>query len=99
MKGVEMPSKRWLIAPGNPRLEEQLATALQLHPVAARLLTNRGITSIEGAREFLNPALQQLYDPCLMHGMPQAVERLACGLRAREAIAIYGLVVICVKIY
>jgi single-stranded-DNA-specific exonuclease len=90
MKGMAMPSKRWLIAPGNPRLEEQLATALQLHPVAARLLTNRGITSIEGAREFLNPALQQLYDPYLMHGMPEAVERLACGLRAREAIAIYG---------
>ncbi len=85
-----MPSKRWLIAPGNPRLEEQLATALRLHPVAARLLTNRGIISIEGAREFLNPALQQLYDPYLMHGMPEAVERLACGLRARDAIAIYG---------
>jgi single-stranded-DNA-specific exonuclease len=90
MKGREMPSKRWLIAPGNPQLAEQLAAALQLHPVAARLLGNRGITSVEEAREFLNPSLQQLYDPCLMHGMPEAVERLARGLRAREAIAIYG---------
>jgi single-stranded-DNA-specific exonuclease len=89
-KGMGMPSKRWLIAPGNPTVEAQLGAALQLHPVAARLLVNRGIASIAGAREFLNPSLQQLHDPSLMHGMPEAVERLARGLRAQEALAIYG---------
>jgi single-stranded-DNA-specific exonuclease len=87
---MEMPSKRWAIAPGNPPLEAQLAAALQLHPIAARLLANRGITSVEGARDFLDASLQRLYDPCLMHGMAEAVERLARGLRAQEAIAIYG---------
>ena len=45
-----MLSKRWEIAPENPRVEAVLAAALQTRPLAARLLVNRGITSIEAAR-------------------------------------------------
>ena len=69
-----MLSKRWEIAPENPRVEEKLAAALQIRPLAARLLVNRGITSIEAAREFLTPSLQRLHDPFLMRGMAEAVQ-------------------------
>ena len=44
-----MVSKRWESARGNPRLEDKLAVALQLRPLEARLLANRGHTTIEGA--------------------------------------------------
>src|SRR5688572_11975790 len=85
-----MLSKRWEIAPQDPRVEEKLAAVLQIRSLAARLLVNRGITSIEAAREFLAPSLQRLYDPFLMRGMAEAVDRLVRGLRSQESIVIYG---------
>ncbi|MGH8066465.1 MAG: single-stranded-DNA-specific exonuclease RecJ [Candidatus Entotheonellia bacterium] len=85
-----MLSKRWEIAPENRRVEEKLAAALQIRPLAARLLANRGVSTIEAAREFLSPSLQRLHDPFLMRGMSEAVERLIRGLRNQESIVIYG---------
>jgi single-stranded-DNA-specific exonuclease len=85
-----MLSKRWEIAPTNRRVEEKLTAALQLRPLAARLLVNRGITTIEGARDFLTPSLQRLHDPFLMRGMAGAVDRLIRAIRAQEPIVIYG---------
>jgi single-stranded-DNA-specific exonuclease len=85
-----MLSKRWEIAPATPRVEEKLTAALQIRPLAARLLAHRGITTIEGARDFLTPSLQRIHDPFLMHGMAEAVDRLIHSLYAQESIVIYG---------
>src|SRR5262245_21111764 len=85
-----MLPKHWEIIPGNPRDEEKLAAALDIPVLAARLLVNRGITSLEAAREYLTPSLQRLHDPFLMRGMEEAVARLIRGLLAQESIVIYG---------
>ena len=85
-----MLTKRWEIAPENPKVEEKFAAALQIQPLAARLLANRGLSTIEGAREFLSPSLQRLYDPFRMRGMAEAVDRLIRGLQTQERIVIYG---------
>jgi single-stranded-DNA-specific exonuclease len=85
-----MLPKRWEIAPKNPLVEEKLAAALQIRTLTARFLINRGITTIEAARDFLTPSLQRLHDPFLMRGMAEAVERLIRGIRGREPIVIYG---------
>ena len=85
-----MLSKRWEIASKDPQVAEKLAAALQIRPLAARLLVNRGITTIEAAHEFLAPSLQRLHDPYLMHGMAEAVDRLVRSLRSQESIVIYG---------
>jgi single-stranded-DNA-specific exonuclease len=85
-----MHSKRWLIAVPNPRVEEKLAAGLQIRPLAARLLANRGITTVEGGHEFLTPSLQRLHDPFLMRGMSEATDRLIRGIRDHDSIVIYG---------
>jgi single-stranded-DNA-specific exonuclease len=85
-----MLPKRWEIAPEHTQIEEKLAASLQIQPLAARLLANRGISTIEGAREFLTPSLQRLYDPFRMRGMAEAVDRLIRGLQTQERIVIYG---------
>jgi len=85
-----MVSKRWEVARGNPGLEDKLAVALQLRPLEARLLANRGLTTIDGARAFLTPTLQHLHDPFAMHGMEEAVERLVHSLYVQEPMVIYG---------
>lgn len=83
-------SKRWDLAPGDVTREEKLVATLRLSYLAARLLVNRGVTSIEAAQDFLNPSLQRLHDPFAMRGMTAAVERLLESIHAREPIAIYG---------
>jgi single-stranded-DNA-specific exonuclease len=85
-----MLMKRWEMLPGHPGTEQKLAAALQIPALAAHLLVVRGIASIDDARAFLNPSLQHLHDPFLMHGMPEAVDRLVRALRGQESIGIYG---------
>jgi single-stranded-DNA-specific exonuclease len=85
-----MLSKRWEVAAGAAKYEAKLAATLRLSTLAAKLLVNRGLTTIEAAHRFLNPSLRQLHDPFLMHGMSAAVARLIESLRAREPMAIYG---------
>jgi single-stranded-DNA-specific exonuclease len=85
-----MLPKRWEIASKDSRAEEKLAAALQISPLAAGLLINRGVTSIDAARSFLDPSLQRLHDPFLMHGMSEAVDRLTRALQHQESVVIYG---------
>jgi single-stranded-DNA-specific exonuclease len=85
-----MLPKRWEMAPEHAKIAEKLAASLQIQPLAARLLANRGISTIEAAREFLTPSLQRLYDPFRMRGMVEAVDRLIRGLQSQERIVIYG---------
>jgi single-stranded-DNA-specific exonuclease len=56
----------------------------------AVLLARRGVTDEVGARRFLQPSLDQLHDPYLLHGMETAVERLLVARERREKVAIVG---------
>jgi single-stranded-DNA-specific exonuclease len=85
-----MGVKRWHTLPEQGGPAAKLAAALGISPLAATLLVNRGLTTIEAARDFLQPSLRRLHDPFLMRGMTEAVDRLARALRAGEPIAIYG---------
>jgi single-stranded-DNA-specific exonuclease len=59
-------------------------------PLAARVLYGRGVCDPAAARRFLHPALEDLHDPLLMRGMPQAVDRLRRAIAAGEKILVYG---------
>ncbi len=67
-----------------------LADALQIDPLLATLLCQRGVRTFEEARAFFRPNLADLADPFRMRGMERAVERLGQALDQREAIVIYG---------
>lgn len=56
----------------------------------AVLLARRGVTDEAGARRFLQPSLDQLHDPFLLHGMDAAVDRLLAARERGEKIAIVG---------
>ncbi|HEX9241342.1 MAG TPA: single-stranded-DNA-specific exonuclease RecJ [Anaeromyxobacter sp.] len=68
----------------------RLATALGLHPLAARVLAARGLAAPADAERFLAAALADLPDPRTMKGMDAAVARLLRALDAGERIALYG---------
>lgn len=67
-----------------------LAEELNISPVLAQLLVQRGINTFEEARVFFRPDLSQLHDPFLMADMDKAVARLSEAMELNQKILIYG---------
>jgi len=83
-------SPRWDTTPCDESAARSLAEALNVPPIVARLLCQRGLSDPEAAARFLNPALDQLHDPYLLADMTVAVERILAAIARRERIAIHG---------
>ena len=69
---------------------EHLAGMLNLHPVIGTLLVERGVETVEEAKQFFRPQLTQLHDPFLFKDMKTAINRLNEALGRKERIRIYG---------
>lgn len=86
-------STRWILPERHPEEEEaalRLARALNLAPLAARLLIKRGYRDEEAARAFLSGGPERLHDPYRMRGMEEAVGRIRLALERGERIRIFG---------
>ena len=68
----------------------RLAETLDVSPVIATLLVQRGITTYEKAKAFFRPELTMLHDPFLMNDMELAVKRLETAIKKGEKILVYG---------
>lgn len=86
----ETKEKRWRIMPGQPTTESELSTALGVHPIVAKLLVNRGITTVAAGTEFLHGTLDTLLDPFGLKGMTEAVAAIEKALAAKKPIVVYG---------
>ena len=84
------PPQRWQLNIPHVQQAADLAADAHLPLVIAELLLARGIDSAETARDFLNPAINQLSDPFLMLGMDAAVARIELALARGETILLYG---------
>jgi single-stranded-DNA-specific exonuclease len=82
--------KRWNIQPGDIQAEARLQIELGVHPILARLLVQRGLTTPEAAEAFLNPSLDRLHDPFLLPDAEAACERLKQALAKNERIRVHG---------
>jgi len=81
---------RWESQPCDDAQAGELAAALGIAPIVARLLCQRGFSDPEVASRFLNPSLDHLHDPMALAGMGAAVERILSAIAAKERIAIHG---------
>ncbi|MDO4482580.1 MAG: single-stranded-DNA-specific exonuclease RecJ, partial [Bacillota bacterium] len=61
-----------------------------IHPKIARLLYNRGIRGKENIDEFLSDSPSRTYDPFLLKGMREAVEKIKYYIARGSRICIYG---------
>ncbi|TNJ47155.1 single-stranded-DNA-specific exonuclease RecJ [Tamlana fucoidanivorans] len=82
---------RWTLKP-KPSKEnvEALQKALQIDPVLASLLVQRGVDNYDAARKFFRPSLDDLHDPFLMKDMDRAVARIEQAIANKENILVYG---------
>ena len=87
--GLRAP-KLWRLLPHDRGATERLSQALNVSPVLAQLLVNRGLTDAEAARRFLTAPLSGLHDPALLPGVEEAARRLHAAVRAGRRICVYG---------
>ncbi|WP_421825357.1 single-stranded-DNA-specific exonuclease RecJ [Lacticaseibacillus hulanensis] len=62
----------------------------QLPPLVAKLAVARGIDSAAKWGHFIEPHLEDLHDPFLLHDMEKAVTRIMTAVESGEQITIYG---------
>ena len=82
---------RWTIKPKPDSSKiETLQHELQVDPIVATLLLERGIETFEDAKKFFRPSLNDLHDPFLMKDMDKAVARIEKAIENQENILVYG---------
>lgn len=67
-----------------------LAQEINVNPIIAKILIQRGITNFDQAKTFFRPSLDQLHDPFLMRDMEKALMRIKKAMDQEEKIVIYG---------
>ena len=85
-----MTFKKWQVIPPDYTRQQILAHELNIFPITAQLLLNRGILTCDEARLFLSSDLNQLPDPFLLLDMDKAVERILFACEHREKVLIHG---------
>lgn len=82
--------RRWNIKKHDYDKVSSLSAELSVAPLVAALLIARGFERPELARRFLSPCLDDLNDPFLLKGMPEAIARIRAAVERGERILIWG---------
>src|SRR5437870_1868995 len=80
----------WETQPVDEAAAKRLAAALDIAPIVAQLLCQRGLDDPDRAARFLHPSLDHLHDPMALADMPVAVDRILGAIARRERIAVHG---------
>ena len=88
---LPIPDQRWNIYPAEAKRAATMAQAIGISPVIAQVLLNRGMTTVDEAKVFLNPELEGLPSP--LEDFPDlalSLELLINAIHAGQKIAICG---------
>ncbi len=84
-------NRQWILKPEpDISLITRLAEEINVSKPIANILLSRNIKTLQEAKAFFRPDLQQLHDPMLMKDMDKAVERLIKAIEKQEKIMLYG---------
>ena len=81
---------RWSVAAAQPALAAEMAAVLNISPLLAQCVLNRGLYEPALATRFLEPRLKNLADPFLLPDMASAVDRLFQARERSEPLVIFG---------
>jgi len=83
-------ARTWTLRRPDRAQVDRLVSTLQVPPLVATLLVNRGHAGGEGTARHLSPDLHHLHDPGLLPGMAAATARLGRAIEAGEPILVHG---------
>ena len=94
MKVKKTKEKKWILKScDNPAAEEKInfiAKKLNIHPIVAKLLYNRGYTDEDSVRTFIGMESEMLCNPFEMKDIEKGIERIRQAIEGKEKITIYG---------
>ncbi|HMA81905.1 MAG TPA: DHH family phosphoesterase, partial [Candidatus Binatia bacterium] len=83
--------KRWVIKEADPQTVARQTQQLNISPLLARILVQRGFTDAPSARRYLSSSLRSdLPSPFEMADMEAAVRRIVEAIQRKEQIGIWG---------
>lgn len=80
----------WKVKPKERELSQTLSQSLNISPITAQLLINRGIKDEMQANHFLFGDLSSCHDPYLFKDMEKTVNRITRAINNKESILLYG---------
>lgn len=90
MVSLLQSKSRWIIQDCDNTLSQSLSKELNISPLVANLLVNRGIVTAETANHFLNKDAANFHDPFLLDSMDIAIARIERAIENNEKILVYG---------
>lgn len=81
---------RWIVQRADEKTVQILSEELNISPLTATLLVNRGIDDPAEAYRFLHIEKEDFHDPFLMQDMKKAVDRIHTAVDEQEKILVYG---------
>jgi len=82
--------RRWILKEDGPVADPASVGTDGPPRLVRRLLRSRGIDGVAPTRRWLNPALEDRYDPSLLSDLDRAVARVDEALRRDERILVFG---------
>lgn len=83
-------NKKWECYNNNIEEVQKIAKNFNVSNLLATILSNKNISSENEIEKFLNPTINDFYDPFLMPDMKIAVDRILEAMSKKEKIIIYG---------
>ncbi|MBP2649365.1 MAG: single-stranded-DNA-specific exonuclease RecJ [Firmicutes bacterium] len=84
------PVKVWQVFPERPEETRLISRELDISPVVAQVMVNRGIVDVEAAKAFLYGSAELLASPWLLCGMEESVNRIQYAISEQQKIVVYG---------
>ncbi|MCR2820510.1 single-stranded-DNA-specific exonuclease RecJ [Lederbergia panacisoli] len=84
------PKTRWVVQTTNDQTVKALAEQLNISPLLASMLINRGINDVIEAREFIHSESGEFHDPFLFPDMDRSIDRIKRAIETYEPILIFG---------
>lgn len=82
--------KIWVKSEVDLNLVDLISKSLDISPILAQIVINRGIKTVEEAKKYLFPTYSDLYDPFLLNDMDKAVDKIIEVINRNKKIFIYG---------
>ncbi len=86
--------KKWIVKEHNDEASKsgiaKIVRTLNIHPIVARLLYNRGYTDIGAVKNFIGMESEMLSNPFDMKDIDKAIERIHSSIVNHEKITVYG---------